>query len=109
MSLCVNVSLTFAGQPMRPLSEQDIVLILESPVSDAQIAVQYGLSRQSIQKIRRGKTYADIRPDIPRRSNQSCTKCQHWHNDYCSFGFPDPVEEGPRVARYCNMYLVSSE
>ena len=34
----------------------------------------YGISRQTVQQIRNGKTYADVRPDIPRVGGRSCKK-----------------------------------
>lgn len=92
----------------RTLTEDAVVDILESRISDAKAGEKYGISRQSVQQIRRGNTYANVRPDIPRRNNHSCKKCEHWRDGYCSFGFPDPIEEGPRAARDCNMYAVIS-
>ena len=90
----------------RTLKDEDIVIILESPLSNAKIGARYGISRQSIQQIRHGKTYANVRPDIPRVNGRSCMKCQHWDKGRCTFDFPDPIEEGIYAARYCNLYLV---
>lgn len=92
----------------RTLTDNAVVDILESKVSDAKAGKKYGISRQSVQQIRRGNTYANVRPEIPRRSNQSCRKCEHWRKDCCSFGFPDPIEEGPQAARDCSLYAVIS-
>ena len=89
----------------RAISDDDIVIILESTLSNTKMGEVYGISRQTVQQIRNGKTYADVRPDIPRVGGRSCKKCQHWHNERCMFDFPDPIEEGIYAARYCNLYL----
>ena len=92
----------------RVLSDEVIVEILESSLNNAEAGTRYGVSRQCIQQIRHGSTYADVRPDIPRLNGKSCAKCQHWTKGHCTFEFPDPLEDGVYAARYCNLYLVSS-
>ena len=50
--------------------------------------------------------------------NQTCWQCAHHRTYYievgrkstqprvcCGLGLPDPVEEGARFARYCNVFL----
>lgn len=92
----------------RALSDEAIVAILESSLNNAETGRKYGISRQTVQQIRHGSTYADVRPDIPRLNGKTCSKCQHWVNNRCTFEFPDPIEEGIYAARYCNLFLVSS-
>jgi hypothetical protein len=92
------------GANTRKLSDEQVVDILQSEESDAQTGKRYGVSRSTIGYIRSGKHFVNIRPDIPRRSSKTCSRCQHWENARCTFGFPDPQEEGLRAATYCNLY-----
>ena len=96
----------------RKLTDQQIVEILLTTTSDSLASRLYGVSRQAINNIRTGKSFSEIRPDIPRRKIQvkvkllevSCLKCAHWDQDKCSFGFPDPASEGVQAAEDCAMF-----
>lgn len=96
----------------RKLTDQQIVEILLTTTSDSLASRLYGVSRQAVNNIRTGKSFSEIRPDIPRRKIQvkvkqlevSCLKCAHWDQDKCSFGFPDPASEGVQAAEDCAMY-----
>jgi len=96
----------------RKLTDQQIVEILLTTTSDTLTSKLYGVSRQAVNNIRTGKSFSEIRPDIPRRKIQvkvkqlevSCLKCAHWDQDECSFGFPDPASEGVQAAEDCAMY-----
>ena len=92
------------GANTRRLTDQQVVDILQSDDSDTSLGRRYGVSRSAIGYIRNGKHFANIRPDIPRRSSKNCSRCQHWQNTRCTFGFPDPQEEGLHAATYCNLY-----
>ena len=35
---------------------------------------------------------------------RSCLECQHWQSR-CGMGFPDPLEEGPKFANECLVFL----
>jgi len=96
----------------RKLTDEQIVEILLTTTSDSLTSRLYGVSRQAVNNIRTGKSFSEIRPDIPRRKIQvkvkqlevSCLKCAHWDQDKCSFGFPDPASEGVQAAEDCAMY-----
>lgn len=96
----------------RKLTDDQIAEILLINTNDTLTAKLYGVSRQAVSSIRTGKSFREIRPDIPRRQRQvgfqvlevSCLKCAHWDQDRCSFGFPDPASEGIQAAKDCAMY-----
>lgn len=101
----------------RKLSDQQIAEILITTTNDALTGRLYGVSRQSISRIRNGESFKDFRPDLPRRKpadrrykvdpatlEVSCLKCTHWTKKECGFGFPDPLVEGLQVAEDCTMY-----
>jgi len=96
----------------RKLTDEQIIEILLTTTSDTLTSKLYGVSRQAVNNIRTGKSFSEIRPDIPRRQIQvkvkqleaSCLKCVHWDQDRCSFGFPDPASEGVQAAEDCVMY-----
>jgi hypothetical protein len=96
----------------RKLTDEQIVEILLTTTSDSLASRLYGVSRQAVNNIRTGKSFSEIRPDIPRRKIQvkvkqlevSCLKCAYWDQDRCSFGFPDPASEGVQAAEDCAMY-----
>ena len=92
------------GANTRRLTDQQVIDILQSEESDASLGRRHGVSRSTIGYIRNGKHFAKIRPDIPRRSSKNCSRCQHWEKSRCTFGFPDPQEEGLHAATYCNLY-----
>lgn len=52
------------GYVVRP---RQVVWILRSPLSDADLARRLGLSRYLVWRVRSGRTFAHIRPDVPRR------------------------------------------
>ncbi len=72
--------------------------------SDVQLAAELGVSRQAINQIRRGVSWASAFPKLPRRPWLDCQDCRHWSNGECAIGFPDPVEEGTSFACDCDLY-----
>ena len=111
--------------PGRALSEDQIRYILTSQESDAAIAAEVGVSRACVSKVRAGKSYLDVCPELPRRGpyappdQSSCFKCIHHkickiprggksrrvdERVTCTLGFPDPLQEGARFARWCSTY-----
>jgi hypothetical protein len=94
-----------------PLTEDEVRLVLTSPLSSNKLARELGRSKEAIAAIRRGTLHARTLPDLPRRqamrrpsSGPSCHACEHWRNDRCGMGFPDPLEEGPAFAADCSLY-----
>jgi DNA-binding XRE family transcriptional regulator len=64
---------------------------------------EIGVSRQVIEKIREGISHVKVRPDL--RRWRSCLQCEHFPDGLCTFGFPDPEEDGVWVAAtHCNTF-----
>ena len=93
------------------LTEDDVITILRSSATDTALAPLYNCSRQSISNIRNGRSYAAIRPDIPRRSPRprysadgpTCSACSYWNGTRCFFDYPEAAED-PRFAQDCDLY-----
>lgn len=99
-----------------PLTEDEVRLVLTSPLSSVKLARQLGRSKEAIAAIRRGDIHANTLPELPRRQVQrrpadgpSCRGCAHWTGDSCGMGFPDPLEEGPAFAADCSLYEPSTQ
>ena len=88
----------------RPLSAAEVELILTSTGSISAVARQLGRSRPAVAAVLQGRSHADLFPALPRRQSLSCLQCQHW-TGRCGLGFPDPLDEGPSAAEWCNSYL----
>jgi hypothetical protein len=88
------------------LSDEAVRDILLSSDSQHVAARRHGVSRQSIQLIRAGKSHKDKFPEIQRRNSltwHSCSECSHWLNDECSFSFPESLEN-MYFATECNVF-----
>jgi hypothetical protein len=87
------------------LSAEAVRDILLSQDSQHAAARRHGVSRQSVQLIRAGKSHKDKFPEIPRRNFNwhSCKECTHWLKDECSFRFPEPAEN-MYFASECNVF-----
>lgn len=78
-----------------PFSEDQIVLILTSPLSAAMLGRQFGCSHQCICDIRNNKTYRKVRPDIPRVNLYSTRRLNPEHIAYIR----DSVESNYALAK----------
>lgn len=87
----------------RDLRPDEVLAILNASGSIRAIARQVGRSHYAVAAVLRGDTHAHLFPEIPRRQGLSCLQCQHWAGR-CGLGFPDPKEEGPSAAAWCNSY-----
>lgn len=88
----------------KPLSIEEVRLILIHDGSIGSIARQLGRSHPAVSAVIRGRTHADLFPDLPRRlTDLSCLSCDHWRG-CCGLGFPDPEEDGLQAANSCNSY-----
>jgi hypothetical protein len=93
------------------LTLKEIRIILLDKRPHRAIARELGRSAEGIRQVRLGAIHAHVYPEIPRWeqpiapvvSDASCYKCQHWAQR-CTFGYPDPLEEGPGFANDCAMY-----
>jgi hypothetical protein len=94
-----------ARLPRRGLSPEQVRRVLLSTGSDSEVGRQFGLSHTAIANLRLGRTYAELWPELPRRSPaRSCRACRHWRSDHCNMGFPDPIEEGVKFAAECELF-----
>jgi len=93
------------------MTAKEIRKILLDRRSNHAVARDLDRSAESIRQVRLGIIRANVHPEIPRwnqpqtpaTSGSSCYRCQHWR-DHCTFGYPDPLEEGPTFAQDCAMY-----
>jgi transcriptional regulator with XRE-family HTH domain len=82
----------------RALSEEQVRVVLTAEhLSSRHLSDLMGVSMNTIQKIRRGYSYRDFVPDLPRWEDARqtrcertpvCERCIHWLRG-CSLGFPE--------------------
>ena len=101
-----------------PLTEDQVRLILLSPLSSSKLARQLDRPVETVAGVRRGQFHKTTLPELPRRKPEprrayqeilpeglpSCRLCKHWSNSKCDMGFPDPIYEGPGFAAECSVY-----
>lgn len=90
---------------------EEVLVVLTSPLSRAEIARQVSCSKQTVTAIQHGTYRADAWPEIPRKSPQvkpiaglSCYDCRSWRGGRCFQGVPDPSEDGPAFAADCDFF-----
>ena len=88
----------------RRLTRDQVRYVLESALTDRAIAKELGVVHGVIGNIRNGKTYGELFPELPRRTNRRCATCIHWMDSNCSFGFPEPKKEGHLFAALCHYF-----
>jgi hypothetical protein len=100
-------------------TEDKIVLaVLTSPVEmrTADIAKEVGISNESTRRIRTGKTYVELFPEIERLTTEqmvrTCEKCSFFQRKskrttWCDLGYPEAVSR--RFARGCGAYTLRTE
>ena len=88
----------------RRLTDEQVAYVLESGKSDRALAKELGVVHVVTSNIRNGKTYGEVRPDLPRRTNKRCPMCEHWAYSKCTFGFPEPKKEGHLFAALCSYF-----
>jgi hypothetical protein len=97
----------------RRLSDLEVRLALLDPRPAAVVAVDLGVTRQTIGYIRAGVYKANLWPDIPRypterqlaghtRADNGCKKCHYWSKETCSFDLPEAGMPG--FAEECNYF-----
>lgn len=88
-------------------TEENIREILESSETHRTLAAKYDCHHNAISLIRRGRSYRNVAPEIPRWTKDiTCHSCIHWDAKGCTLGHEDPIEEGIRFARFCSCYQV---
>lgn len=100
------------GYPPKITPDQvRMILLSTEPLSV--LALRIGCARETVRQVRANITHRHVHPEIQRQGQPqvapvvadglSCYQCQHWA-DRCTFGYPDPVVEGPSFASDCSMY-----
>lgn len=87
----------YGPSPTRTLTEEQAAGVMLSSKSSSALAAEYGITRQAIDLIRKGETYANVYTRLQDegyslRSSGSllCETCVHWRDGKgCDFGFPD--------------------
>lgn len=92
-----------------PLSDAEFeAVLLSRDIPHRRMAQQLGRSAEAIRQIRIGGSHQNRMPHLARwrefTSKLSCYHCAHWIQRRCSFGLPDPLEEGPSFAADCDLY-----
>lgn len=102
------------------LTDEQVIEALHSPESNVIVAGRFGVSRQTICDLRRGKTYQHVDPKFPRQGSRStprCFQCVHYQFvppvghvagarcHRCLLGFPEIFDEGPRYATLCPAFM----
>lgn len=82
---------SLSRQRANHLKPEEVDLILSTV---DRLTTELNCSRASVVSVLRR---ADRQPRL------SCLQCKHWSGQ-CGMGFPDPDEEGPGVAQWCNSY-----
>lgn len=103
-------------QDRRLLTEDQVRVVLESPLPTRHLADIMGVSAAFIRRIRHGLTYTDVATDLPRmepkRCNQhtaygknpaTCDTCIHHCGGQCSMGFPEAARSST-FAAYCSIF-----
>lgn len=101
----------------RRLTEDQVREILLSDLSGQKIAERFGVSRQMVQRVRNGISYADVLPGLPRKvTGRSCAACIHCRQTMrtelrgkrgsylrysCDLELPEIKEIGIRFASEC--------
>jgi hypothetical protein len=96
----------------RALSDAQLLdlLVTRAQVPASELAREWGISSQPILCARRGDSYMDRLPNVPRRwmrsagGGPSCGGCIHGRGIGCGLGVPEATIEGPRFAVDCAAY-----
>ena len=100
---------SYVPAPTRTLTDAEAASIMLSEESSAALAATFGITRQAIDAIRKGKTYTDVYTKLREEGqrlrssgNPVCEGCIHWRGEQrCDFEFPDA---GGDFATDCYLY-----
>lgn len=78
------------------LTPDDIREILLSDATQASLCRQFGVSRETIHRLRSGKSHRQLWPEIERvrTIRATCPKCVQWGRKGCGLGIPESQEPG---------------
>jgi hypothetical protein len=108
--------------PRTPSVPDEVVIdILTSTESNVAIAQRLGFHRNFASRVRTGRCYTSVAPEIVRRQPKasvapeivrrqpraSCGSCVHWSTtrQCCDLGIPESAHEGDRFARICPTFI----
>lgn len=100
---------SFVVRSTRLFTDAQAEAIMLSSKSSSALAAEYGVTRQAVDQIRQGQSYANIYARLQEEGHQLrstgsllCESCVHWCDGKgCSFGFPDA---GGDFATDCYLY-----
>lgn len=97
----------------RSLTPDDVRQILLSPraLPNSELGRRFDVSYELVRQVRLGRVHATVHPELPRwpdprrgQPGRTCHNCANWSAGGCSFGFPEPLEDGPAFALECDLY-----
>jgi hypothetical protein len=96
-------------KPVKLTAEQVKIMLTDFSLTQAQAAERFGCNRDLVAKVRRGRSYAGVHPEIPRwPADKSaalfCNTCIHWCGAKCGMDFPEPKVTGMSFANECAVY-----
>lgn len=94
-------------------TDEKVLVVLNAPIemASAEIGRQLGICRETVRKIRVGKSFADLFPGVERltmeQMSQSCEDCMFFKRtskrvSHCDFSYPEATNT--RFARGCAAY-----
>jgi hypothetical protein len=95
-------------------SEEVVLAVLNAPIEMASrvLGERYGVCRETVRKIRFGRSFAHLYPEIERltveQMARTCNNCIFFERKskrkaWCNLGFPEC--SNPKFARGCGAYL----
>lgn len=94
------------------LSPEQVRHVLLSDETQSSLCRHYGVSRETIRKIRQGRTHIALWPEIPRVATRRaiCPDCVHW-GEGCTLGIPESKEPGvgQHYAQQCVSFIRPGE
>lgn len=106
----VQIPLRELSSNRRRLTADEVKRILEDWRLDDRIAKAMGITRQTVQSIRTGRTYKEMFPELPRRrvmqkkqEGNGCLTCRHWNDSRCDLDIPEAGEAG--FFKECSCFL----
>ena len=86
-------------------------MLTNHTLNHGQMGAKLSLHKSTVRNVRLGEILAHVHPELPRWQKgqlptRTCDRCQHWAAG-CSFGYPDPLQEGPAFAADCDLFAAA--
>ena len=95
------------------------VLAMDPTISTRDAAEDLGIHRSTFVRIRLGKIWSDVLPELPRLTHEQtirrCEACAFWDasvtpgENPCNIKIPERLSVGPKWARACGTYMAREE